>query len=443
MSITPDQARAELARRELSRRQQAPSEKEENLLQKFMRYGVKDPAIGLLNMGREFANLPNKVSGGRIPEFSPSDYNFGEMVGVESPDTADKAIQFLGQYAPSFAIPGANLGKAGKLLGSIPKVGRFASRAASEAIPQALYSAAQSPEESLKSGAETAAVMTPFSIMNELMQGTNPVVRNVAKGAASVGAGLLGREGAKALGFGETGSDVAGLISGALGARGMGSKKELMNKLTEGVSADIANPRIAAANRLGLDYLTPAEAGVSPWASKQQGSLGRTEEGSKMLYEKGMARRESEKKAIDKTLDMIYHPEKMDQQVESAYKAINEVNLPQEFPLQYKNNEIINEAKRMVESTPAYKESLKSLMPKNVELEPGQFDPQSTSLVYWDHIKRAMDDMVSKAERAGNKNEARIISNTRRDMRDQIDTAFPEYKEARSLYERKMVRDSL
>lgn len=68
---------------------------------------------------------------------------------------------------------------------------------------------------------------------------------------------------------------------------------------------------------------------------------------------------------------------------------------------------------------------------------------EPTSLVYWDHIKRAMDDMVSKAERAGNNNEARIISDTRAKMRDQMDEAFPEYKEARSLYERKMVRKGL
>jgi hypothetical protein len=119
------------------------------------------------------------------------------------------------------------------------------------------------------------------------------------------------------------------------------------------------------------------------------------------------------------------------------------VNLPQDFPLQFKNNAIINEAKSMVENTPAYQESLKELLPDNVKLEPGQTDPQATSLVYWDHIKRAMDDMVSKAERTGNNNEARIISDTRAKMRDQMDEAFPEYKEARSLYERKMVRKGL
>lgn len=444
MAITREQARAELARRELARRQAAAEpEDNENLLQKVFRYGIKDPAIGVLNMGREFANLPNKVSGGRIPEFSPSDFDFSEALGVEKPDAGDNLVQALGQYGPAFALPGANLGKAGKILGNIPKAGKYISKALSDAIPQALYGAAQAPQHNIKAGAEAGATMVPFSLLAQVMQGTNPIARNVARGLTAAGGAYLGREGAKTAGFGEVGSDLAALIGGALGGRGFKTNKEIKQGLTEGVNADIANPRIKAANKLGLDYLTPAEAGVSPWAAKNQGALGRTAEGGKLLYEKGMKRRDSERAAIERTLDMIYSPGKMDKQVTDAYKAINEVNLPQEFPLQYKDNEIINHAKNLVEKTPAYKESLKELMPKNVKLKEGQSDPQATSLVYWDHVKRALDDMVSQAERAGNNNEARIISNTRRQMRDQMDESFPEYKEARALYERKMVRQSL
>ena len=419
------------------------NEDNENVFQKFLRYGVKDPAIGVLNMGREFANLPHKISGGRIPELSPSEFNFGETLGVEKPRPTDKLIQILSQYGPSMAIPGVGLGRAGQAISKIPGAGKFISKAVSEAIPQGLYAAAQAPEHSAKAGATAAGTMVPFSILTQLMDSTDPKIKILAKILAGGGAGLLGRAGAKGLGFGETGADIAGLAAGALGARGFDTKKEQMNRLTEGVSPAVANPRIKAANRLGLEYLTPAEAGVSPWAARKQGSLGRTEEGGKLLYEKGLQRQKSERQAIDKTLNMIYSPGKMDKQVEQAYKNINQVNLPPEFPLQYKDNEIIKEAKNLVESTPAYKESLKQLMPKNVNLEQGQTDPQATSLVYWDHVKRALDDMVAKAERAGNNNEARIISNTRRDMRNQMDESFPEYKEARSLYERKMVRQGL
>ncbi len=99
---------------------QLNDEDDENLLQKVVRYGVKDPAIGILNMGREFANLPHKLSRGYIPEWSPSDYEFGEALGVEKPSSTDKLIQFAGQYGPSLAIPGVGLGRAGQAISKRP-----------------------------------------------------------------------------------------------------------------------------------------------------------------------------------------------------------------------------------------------------------------------------------------------------------------------------------
>lgn len=444
MSITAQQARAELARRELSKRQsQENPEDNENLLQKVIKYGIKDPAIGLLNMGREFANLPNKLSGGHIPELSPSDFDFSGALGVDKPDAGDKLVQFAGQYGPSLAIPGVGLGRAGQALSKIPGAGRFISRAISESIPQAAYSAVQAPKHQLTAAGETAVTMAPLSMLSELMNSPSKKIRTVARIAAAGVGGLLGREGAQTLGFGEVGTDIGSILGVALGGRHFNSEKDTMRRLTETVDPTLAEKRLKQAEHIGLDYLTPAEAGINQLASRRQGALGKTEEGGKLLHQKSVARQESERRAIEKTLDMIYSPGKMDSQVKEAYKALNEVNLPQEFPLQFKNNAIIDEAKNMVETTPAYKESLKELMPDNVKLEPGQTDPQATSLVYWDHIKRAMDDIVSKAERAGNNNEARIISDTRAKMRDQMDEAFPEYKEARALYERKMVRKSL
>lgn len=444
MAITVEQARAELARRQAAGGGQGEVPQDnENLFQKIVRYGVKDPAIGVLNMGREFANLPNKISGGRIPELSPSDFDFSGQLGVNNPNIADKALQFAGQYAPSFAIPGANLGRLGQAIGGIPKIGSFAARAASEALPQAAYSAAQAPQDGLQAGAETAATVAPFSALGELMQGSNQKARALAKLLAGGGAALLGREGAKSIGTGETMSDVAAIVSGALASRGMGTKKDMMRKLTEGVSKDIANPRIAAANRLGLDYLTPAEAGVSPTTARQQGSLGRTEEGNKTLYERGMQRQESERRAIDKTLDMIYSPEEMAPKIAKGYEDIKPVNLPHEFVAKYADNAIINAAEKRVKNRPAYQESLKKLLPENVKLKEGQTDIQPTSLVYWDHVKRALYDMEQEAGRKGGSGEANIIKDARRSMVGDIDKHYPEYADARALFERQKVREGL
>ena len=449
MAITREEARAELARRELAKRQQVQSKEQapednQNFFQKALRYGVQDPTIGVLNMGREFANLPNKISQGKIPEFSPSDYDFSAALGVEKPDNADKMVQMMGQYLPSMAIPGMGLGRTGQAISKIPMAGKLISKALSEAIPQAAYSAAQAPSgHAIKSGAEAGGAMVPLSILSEWMGTAGPKSKMLAKILAGGGLGLLGREGAKQAGMGETVSDILGILSGALGARGMNSKKEVMNKLTEGVSPEIANPRLQAANRLGLDYLTPAEAGVSPWAAKRQGALGKTEEGGKMLYERGQKRQGSERAAIERTLDNIYSPEKMDKKISESYRSLGPVNLPTEFPAQYEGNAIINAAEKRVKNRPAYQESLKRMLPENVRLAEGQSNAQPTSLVYWDHVKRALYDMEQEAARKGSGGESNILGDTRRNLVKQMDEAYPEYAEARGLYERKKTREGL
>ncbi len=442
--MTPQQqARAELARRELERRSQA-KEEEPNLLQKFIRRGLKAPAAGILNMGREFANLPNKLTGGYVPEFSPSDYNFEEAVGLENPDTTEKAIEMLSQYGPSLAIPGVGLGRAGQAISKIPGAGRFISKAISEAIPQSAYSAAQAPKgEAVESGLETGAAMAPFGVLSELMKGASPKMRTALKLGAGSLAGLTTRELAKGIGVGETPADIAALTAGTLAGRGLRNSQDLMKHLTEGVNPKLAAERLAAAKRLGLDYLTPAEAGGNPWTGKRQGSLGRTEEGGQMLYERGKSRQESERRAINKTMDLIFNEEKMSPQMNAAYESMKPVNLPHEFPLQYADNAIINAAEKRVKKSPAYQESLKNKLPENAKLKMGQSDARPTSLVYWDHVKNALWDMAQEAERKGAGRESSILNETRTKIVKQMDEHFPEYANARALYERKMVREGL
>ena len=439
MAITPEQARAELARRRQASQQQ-PQEDNQNLLQKVMRYGIRDPLAGVLTGAKALGNIPHRL----FPSLpAQPDFDWSKEVGPENPNETDQAIQMLGQYAPSMAIPGMGLGRAGQAISKIPAVGKFAARALSEAIPQAGYAAAQSQNSPLASGAEAGGAMIPFSVLGQLMEGTNPWIRSAAKGGMAVGAGLLGREGMKAAGFGEGASDVGAGVSAALAGRGMGTKNEMMKNLVKGVSPTIANPRLKAAQRLGLDYLTPAEAGVNPITARRQGSLGRTAEGSELLYEKGIKRQGSERAAIERTLDQIYSPETMDKAISSAYESIAPVNLPAEFPLQYKDNAIVKAAEKRVKTRPAYQESLKKMLPENVKLAEGQSDARPTSLVYWDHVKRALYDMEKEAERKGSGSEANILGDTRRDIVNQMDQHYPEYAEARGLYERKKVRQGL
>jgi hypothetical protein len=449
---TAQEARAELARRELAKRQTSQlNTQEPGIGEQVLKYGVQNPLAALSEMGHKVANIPSSLAGLFSKEWGEKlaarpDFNAREAFGLHNkPDLAENIIGAVPEIAGAFLMPEMDLGVAGDFIGSqLPRAGKYIKSIIGNAIPQATYSAAMNgPEHAAESAAVAGGTTVPFSILNEVMQSTNPKVRMGSKILAGGLAALVGREGAKALGLGDTSANVAGLVSGALGGRGFHPTENLMKSLVEGVNPELAAKRLGAAERLGLDYLTPAEAGDNPWAAKRQGSLGRTEEGGKLLYEKGQQRQESEKNAINKTLDLIYTPEKMDKKVTEAYQKLAPVNLPQDFPLQFQDNAVIKAAERMVKNKPAYQESLKNLMPENVKLQEGESAPLPTSLVYWDHVKRALDDMVNTAERQGKNNEARIISDTRANMRNQMDEAYPEYGEARAMYERKMVRQGL
>ena len=57
-----------------------------------------------------------------------------------------------------------------------------------------------------------------------------------------------------------------------------------------------------------------------------------------------------------------------------------------------------------------------------------------TDVRYMDAIKRALDDDISSAVRQGNNNQARVLTNLKRDFIGEIDNQVPRYAEARSVF---------
>lgn len=57
-----------------------------------------------------------------------------------------------------------------------------------------------------------------------------------------------------------------------------------------------------------------------------------------------------------------------------------------------------------------------------------------TDVRYMDAIKRALDDDISVAVRAGNNNKSRVLTQLKRDFVKEIDAQVPQYAEARSLF---------
>ena len=109
----------------------------------------KNIAVGVTEGGRNIANIPHNLarlmgSGKYVPNLAPEDYDYAKAYGLEEPaNLSDKLIRGFAQYAPSLALPGANIGRAGEAIGAIPKIGSFLQGAAEQAIPQAAFGATQ------------------------------------------------------------------------------------------------------------------------------------------------------------------------------------------------------------------------------------------------------------------------------------------------------------
>jgi len=402
-----------------------PQQEEQSFLSKLPR----NIGAGLAEAGRNILNIPHALGLPHAGKYEPTD--FSKTFGITGePTQADKLIQALAQHSLAFAAPEMELGAAGKLLSSIPKVGKYAKSIVGQALPVAAFEATQAPENAKEAAIESAKGVAPFAALSQAVGSANPYLRLGGRAALAGAGALTGYHGAKALGADSVPADALGAALGsALGLAGINPKISARQDLLKGIHGTDYKSNLEAANRLGLSYLTPAEASKNPFAGALQGDVGRTEKGAKALYEAGQKRLQSEEGAIGKLMGNIYNPTIHDEQLSQLYKKSYNA---QAHPLnmeEFKDNEVVKHAEKVVQRNPAFKESLKNV-PKD-------------SLEYWDNIKRALDDMGSKAERAGENSEARILNKTKNAVINKLDEASPFYKDARALAERQKARQSI
>jgi hypothetical protein len=407
--------------------------KAESLKDKVLRYGVKGPAAGFGEFGHKLLNLPSKAAGLVGAEnaaenlaFKPG-YNYRQALGLpEEQNIADMLIGLAPEIAAGMAVPGANLGKAGKAISGIPNVGKYLHRGLSEGLSQAGVAGALAEKGNEgESAAIAGATQIPFSLGAQLLQSPLPHVQKIGAAILGTAGGAAGGYAANQLGAPDWMSGVIGTGLGVLGNKAAGTKAMMMQEQAGGKNSQLAKDRLAAAERIGLDFLTPSEAYNSPFLGRKQGRLGRTEEGSELFYDKYQKRVESEGKAIQDLLDKIHNAETMGPEAEKLYDIALKNSVPQQFIQSLSDNKIIKHAIKDVLSKPAYQEIL-----KDVPIE---------SFEYWNQVKRALDDMISDAPRS----EASIIKKTRSKLLEEMDFISPEYKQARALEERKFVREEL
>lgn len=402
-------------------------EKKPSLASQVLQYGIKDPLMGFAEFGHQIINVPHNFISSKIP---PQD----ELGFPEPQDLASKISRGIGQYGASLAAPEFlaeempfALSAVGSQLQKIPKIGKILRKALGNAGSQAIYSAIQNPQEAGKSASTAAAATVPFSVAAHLVGSGNKIVRNVGRTALAGLGGVSGYEVGKHLGGAVPGM-IGGLAGAALSGFHLDPELEAQRTHFPGVEGTGYEEKLKAANRLGLKYITPAEASGNPFVGGQQGAVGKTEKGSKLLYERGEERVASEKAAINKLFDTI-HTEKLEPEIKKLYTQSYENSLPNEVLSSFKENEVFKRAERIIKSRPAFKESLK--------------DVSENSIAYLDHVKKAMDDMINTAERQGANSEARIMKQTRDQLLAETDKYAPQYKQARQMAERQITRRNL
>jgi len=397
----------------------------------ILRYGIKDPLIGALNFGSRGATsagnlaigLINKL-GGNLPKQKESD--FSEMLGIpeEKKNLADKLIQFAPEVAISLAAPATRLGKVGDILERLPGWGKYLKSGLGNALSQGAIAASQSPENQGESALEAGAVTAPFSALSEAVKSGNPTIRNIGRVLGGLGVGGLGYYGAKSIGAPEPAADLSALLGASLGGRGGNTVSRVAKDVLKGVEGTPYQESLDAAKRLGLTYITPAEASGNPFTGGVQGSLGKTEKGAQLLYERGKKRATSEENAIENLFGNIF-PKKLEERKNSLYKSAEPIKIPEKELADIKENDIYKDALKEVKNDVAYRQKLKGV-PEN-------------SIQYLNQVKKKMDDMIAESP----KDRGNIIKDTKNELTAISDKVSPEYKEARQLAERGIVRKEI
>lgn len=200
-------------------------------------------------------------------------------------------------------------------------------------------------------------------------------------------------------------------------------------KVIKGVELPDVQEVVEAANRLGLDYVTPGEASGFGYVGKQEGKIGNTLEGSKLREKKAKSRAESEEVVINDFLNKLDDKIELPKDKQALYDSVMGNKVPQDFVLdQISNNEIIEKAIKNVETDPVYRQALKGV--------------PADSFKYWDQIKKALDDMEESAMGKHREStfKSKTIGETRKNLIKKMDTIDPNYAKARKLGQRSILR---
>lgn len=391
----------------------------------------KNLLIGYANLGHNVLNLPHNVAGMFSDELASKipyqqEQNFAKIVGQERDLPIDRLVQGLGEYGPSFAIPGANLGKLGSAIGAIPKAGNAIKAGLSFGLPQGAYTlgneiGAGRTDDALANAATTTAMAAPFGAFGSMAGSLSPKVRAAGKyGAMGLG-GYLGHELGDATGI-PFASEALGIGSAILAGKGINVNREAKRTVFDDLNPSEAKELVEASRRIGLDFITPGEAIENPFVAQEHARIGKTRGGSRDLYQAGKKRAASEEKSLNTLFDQIYN-KSLDPEKKRLYDLSMETHVPDEVQLELYDSSTIKKAMKGLESDPVYKDLLKDK------------DYKPDTIGYWNEVKRVLDGMHSQTKDQTKKG---VIDRTRKELLGYLDPLDPIYPEARSYAEREI-----
>jgi hypothetical protein len=395
-----------------------------------VRYGIKDPLVGLLNFGSRGATSAGNLAiafhnklGANLPKQEATD--FSEMFGIpKEKNLGDTLAQFAGEIAPALAAPETKIPWLSQAIMKLPAWGKYLNAGLGNAITQGGIAASQSPDNQGKAALEAGAITAPFSALSQGVLSGSPTVRNVSRGLGALGAGGLGYYSAKGVNAPEPAADLVGLLGAALGGRGGSTERRVRENMLKGVKGTDYQNVIDAAKRLNLTYVRPGEASGHAFTAATDASVGKSPEGSQLLYKAEQGRTASEENSIENLFGNIF-PKKLEEQKNALYKKADSIVIPEKDLSELKDNKIYQAAIKEVETDPVHQEALKG-SPKN-------------SIKYLNQVKIEMDKMMLGAPEGKQK----TIRATKNELTAISDKVSPDYREARQLAERGIVRGEI
>jgi hypothetical protein len=325
---------------------------------------------------------------------------------------ASKLIPNAGKIAKYLADFGGAIGQNAALVGGLNTLAGDANSTAGEKF---------------KEGAATGAgVTTVAHPLISALASSNPAFR-FGSGAALAGAGAMMGD------FGtipEIGASLAGGYAALRGKKGFNdlAAKNILGDLTE-QDVEKAIAKKSAGEKVGVQ-LNALEAIDNPIAGKQLAGLGDTPASSKIMYDAGMNRQDSERAAINDLFESI-SPKGTKQNLEMpAYEKAYKDSVPE------------SALGKLILSDPRLKITFDKVI-KDPDFQKDMQGVAPNSIKYIDRAKQLLDDEYNKAIAAGENKKASLIKDSNKKLKDLADSYSPEYKNARQISQKRIVRENI